>query len=190
MPISLGHKIENDYTNPLGMLSDCHRRIEKFLTLLITITEQARGRALSREQQEALASALQYFRQSAPKHTLDEEESLFPRLQASEHEAMKAALVRLEALRADHLVADEKHKEIDTLGAQWLNEGGLAKASVQRLSRLLEDLHHIYDNHIGIEDREIFPLAGQVLNRAEIAAVGGEMAARRGVSIERWKKLL
>ena len=29
MAIQIGSKLENDYTNPLGMLSDCHRRIER-----------------------------------------------------------------------------------------------------------------------------------------------------------------
>ncbi len=30
MPISIGQKLESDFRNPLGLLSDCHRRIERF----------------------------------------------------------------------------------------------------------------------------------------------------------------
>jgi hemerythrin-like domain-containing protein len=189
MAISIGNKIENDYTTPLGMLSDCHRRIERFLNLLITITESVQGEALSGEQQAALTSALQYFRQSAPKHTLDEEESLFPRLRACENKQVKGALARLDSLHADHLTADEKHKEVDALSLQWLNEGSLTKENIQRLRQLLKELHDIYQQHIGIEDSEIFPLAGKVLNADELARIGREMARRRGVDIDLWKKL-
>jgi hemerythrin-like domain-containing protein len=190
MPVSIGNKVESDYTNPLGMLSDCHRRIEKFLHLLITVSDEVRGRALSGEQQDALISALQYFRQSAPKHTLDEEASLFPRLQASGNDQVKAALAMLESLHADHLITDEKHKEVDALIIRWLNDGALAEENFQRLSWLLKELQNIYHKHIGIEDVEIFPLAGNVLNIDELAQVGREMAARRGVDLELWKKLL
>ena len=41
-----------------------------------------------------------------------------------------------------------------------------------------------------MEDGEIFPLAGKVLNADELTQVGREMAARRGVNLELWKKLL
>jgi hemerythrin-like domain-containing protein len=52
---------------------------------------------------------------------------------------------------------------------------------------VLEELRTIYERHIAIEDHDVFPLAGQVLNQAEIAALGREMAARRGVtSADAW----
>ena len=35
---------------------------------------------MTEETRVALESALRYFREAAPKHTADEEESLFPRL--------------------------------------------------------------------------------------------------------------
>ena len=47
MPITIVKKIESDYSNPLGLLSDCHRRIERFLDVLIKVTIQARGADLS-----------------------------------------------------------------------------------------------------------------------------------------------
>jgi hypothetical protein len=33
MPIVIGAKRESDFTDPIGMLSDCHRRIEMFLNV-------------------------------------------------------------------------------------------------------------------------------------------------------------
>jgi hypothetical protein len=61
-------------------LSDCHRRIEKFLEQIIRVCTTARGGELNAGQREALEVALRYFRQAAPLHTADEETSLFPRV--------------------------------------------------------------------------------------------------------------
>jgi hypothetical protein len=42
------------------MLGDCHRRIERFLEVLVRIAEQAHGEALNEEQRGALDTALHY----------------------------------------------------------------------------------------------------------------------------------
>ena len=77
MPIAIGQKLESDFRNPLGLLSDCHRRIERFLDGLIAISEEAQGNKLDDVQRQQFEVGLRYFREAAPKHTLDEEESLF-----------------------------------------------------------------------------------------------------------------
>jgi hypothetical protein len=76
--IVIGAKRESDFTDPIGMLGDCHRRIERFLDVLVRVAEQAHGEALNEEQRGALDTALHYFRDAAPKHTADEKESRFP----------------------------------------------------------------------------------------------------------------
>jgi hemerythrin-like domain-containing protein len=181
MPITIGKKTESDFTNPLGLLSHCHRRIEQFLNVLIKVVSQARGAALSADQRNGLETALRYFRQAAPKHTRDEEESLFPRMLASSDRRAQSAISRLEELHADHEIADVAHAEVEALGSQWLSEGVLSIESIERLRELLELLQSTYERHIGLEDHEVFPLAGQVLSNAELAAVGQEMAARRSI---------
>src|SRR6266481_5954066 len=96
MPIQIGHK-ESDFTDPLGLLSDCHRRIEHFLGVLIKLCDKAKGGSLDAGEGELLDKALAYFRNAAPKHTADEEHSLFPRLRvAAESEAPLARLAQLE----------------------------------------------------------------------------------------------
>src|SRR5262252_10900664 len=102
MPIVIGAKRESDFTDPIGMLGDCHRRIEMFLNVLVRVAEQARGDALNAEQRGALESALRYFREAAPKHTADEEESLFPRLRNMRNPEVEAALGKLGPLERDH----------------------------------------------------------------------------------------
>src|SRR5215467_5331210 len=106
MPITIGAKRESDFTDPIGMLGDCHRRIERFLEVLVRVAEDARGAALNAEQRAAFETALTYFRNSAPKHTADEEESLFPRLRRLADPRVKAVLARVDALEEEHRTAD------------------------------------------------------------------------------------
>lgn len=183
MPITIGKKIESDYSNPLGLLSDCHRRIETFLDVLMRVTNQARGAGLNEDQRHALEVALRYFREAAPTHTRDEEESLFPRMLASTDARARSAIALLDGLHADHELADAGHAEVEALGSQWLSEGALSIRSTDRLTELLDQLHSTYQKHIAVEDGEVFPLAGQILSDAELAAVGIEMATRRSIDL-------
>jgi hypothetical protein len=62
MPIVIGAKRESDFTDPIGMLGDCHRRIERFLNVLVRVAEQAHGEAMNEDHRGALETALRYFR--------------------------------------------------------------------------------------------------------------------------------
>jgi hemerythrin-like domain-containing protein len=182
MPVTIGKPPAHDFSNPLGMLSDCHRRIETFLQALRRVVREAHGRDLSRTQRKALEAALEYFRESAPKHTLDEEESLFPLLRESVTEP--TALQLLDQLHQEHKKADQQHLEVELLGRRWLTEGHLEEESARQMSDTLENLAAMYKTHIEFEDSLIFPLAEKVLSAAEIKAIGCEMAARRGVDLD------
>jgi hemerythrin-like domain-containing protein len=180
MPVKLGAAVDHGFDEPLGLLSDCHRRIENFLGVLEKVVGLAQG-ALNEEQRRAAETALTYFRTAAPRHTQDEEQSLFPRLRASGEPRACAALETIQSLEADHGVADAGHAEIETLFGHWIEQGGLSDERRRRLAELLAELRELYRRHIEVEDRELFPLAGQVLSKEEIAAVGREMAERRGL---------
>lgn len=184
MPITIGKKTESDYSNPLGLLSDCHRRIEGFLDVLIEIAKKAGGGKLNEDQRHALEVAVRYFREAAPKHTRDEEESLFPRMLASADERARSALALLDELHNDHTLADASHAEVETLASQWLSEGTLPVQSVGRLRELLDQLHDTYQRHIPIEDHEVFPLAGKILSNTELTNIGREMASRRSIDLD------
>ena len=43
MPVTMGAKASPDFSNPIDLLIDCHPRIERFLTVLVKIAEQAKG---------------------------------------------------------------------------------------------------------------------------------------------------
>ncbi len=184
MAIQIGAKPSPTFEQPLELLSDCHRRVESFLRALIIVAEQAKGGTLDARQREALETALRYFREAAPKHTADEEESLFPRMRAL-GDAAREALAKIDALEADHVTAKRDHDVVEQLGQKWLRNGSLHADAMQELTATLRNLHSIYEKHIAIEDNEVFPLAKKVVSAEELAEVGKEMAARRGQSVHR-----
>jgi hemerythrin-like domain-containing protein len=186
MAIQIGQKPSPTFQQPLELLSDCHRRVESFLRALILVAEQARGGELNPQQREALETALRYFREAAPKHTADEEESLFPRMREL---ATREALAKIQALEADHEIAKVGHDAVDQLGQKWLANGRLSADETSRLLNRLHELRSIYERHIAVEDNEIFPLAKQVLNSNTLKDVGREMAGRRGQNFE-WQSRL
>ncbi len=180
MVVRIGEEPENFFTNPLGLLNDCHRRIENLLDVLIKVTTQVHVGTLNDEQRSALEASLRYFKEAAPKHTQDEEESLFPRMRRVKDPRVKAALTELDALERDHKMVDGAHKEVERLGREWLDQGRLSAQRIGRLAEVLEVLSTIYRRHIELEETRIFPLAAESLDPSEIETIGQEMAARRG----------
>lgn len=181
MPIQINRQPDHDFDEPLGLLSDCHRRIEHFLDLLIAVHAKAGNEALSGSDRSALEGALQYFKTAAPRHTADEEESLFPRLRESPDPAAGQALAVIDGLEHDHDEANAHHDAVDVLVRRWLNAGTLAPAESADLGERLSGLRTLYQRHIAVEDRDLFPAAARILNEDQIGQIGREMAARRGV---------
>lgn len=185
MGIQIGAKPSPTFAQPLELLSDCHRRVESFLRALIVVAEQARGGALDVRQREALETALRYFREAAPKHTADEEESLFPRMRALGDAATREALAKIDALEADHVTAKQGHDLVEQLGQKWLRDNRLGTDETTQLTSTLNQLRATYERHIAIEDTEVFPLAARVVPPEKLAEVGKEMAERRGQPVHR-----
>jgi len=181
MPIQIGAKAESDFTDPVGMLQDCHRRIERFLGVLRALGEQATGAPLTTEHRRALETSLRYFREGAPRHVQDEEDSLFPRLRNRRNAKMSAALALVDRLEKDHSTVEAWHQEIDVLGSRWLDVGVLDSSSVSRFRQLARQLSELYAQHIQAEDSELFPVAASILPDSDLSAIGQEMARRRGI---------
>ena len=180
MFLKIGQRPDHGFDQPLGLLSDCHRRIEQFLRVLTAITREMAGGALRPAQRSQLEGALTYFATAAPRHTADEEESLFPRLRACADPAAAEALQLVERLEHDHADAAAHHAAVDSLARGWLAHGTLPAADVDALLARLTALQAIYEAHIAVEDRELFPAAARLLTGEQIVEVGREMAARRG----------
>jgi hemerythrin-like domain-containing protein len=179
MPVQIGSKAVS-FSDPTGLMSDCHRRIEMFLNAL-SAAGHFDGRRLSEDERRALAAALRYFREAAPKHNSDEEESLFPRLRSVSDPAVRSALEDLSRLEREHRWAAPLHAEVDRIGQQWLLDGHLAEEQARAFQSVVSQLLSMYRAHIEFEDRFLFPLATRVLSRAQLGEVGREMAERRNL---------
>jgi hemerythrin-like domain-containing protein len=176
MAVQIGAKPDSGFDNPIGMLSDCHRRIERFLDVLCQVVRRARGKTLDAGEQAAVESALRYFRESGPRHNLDEEESLFPRLK--DHGAA-AVLDEMNRLLSDHAAAAPLHAEVDTLYTKWIADGALDDADNARLRAITARLQQLYSDHIRVEEELVFPCAAKLFDRKTVAAMGDEFKARR-----------
>lgn len=178
----IGAKPESDFSDPLGMLGDCHKRILFFLNDLVRLAQSASSARLDVAERGALERALRYFKESGPRHTSDEEESLFPRLTALNNERVGELLAKIKSLEADHVSAELAHLEIDAIGVRWLADGFISYEDTVRLKSLLQSLSRMYEHHLAIEDREVFTSAAALLSDHEKTEIGREMAKRRGLS--------
>ena len=177
MGIQIGAKPDAGFDDPIGMLKDCHRRIEQFLHVLCLVVERAPGRMLTDDEAAAVKSALIYFRVGGQRHTADEEESLFPRMRAGQNTA--AALNEIAALESDHRQADDLHTAVEKLYTSWLEGKTLSTEDEQRLRAATERLKQLYEGHIRIEENLVFPRAAEGLDDAALAQIGQEFRARR-----------
>jgi hemerythrin-like domain-containing protein len=175
MAIQIGAKLDSGFDDPLGMLKDCHRRIESFLGILCHVVDRARARTLTEEEKTAVEAALKYFRSGGQRHTADEEASLFPRLRTATIQPPR----ELEALESDHREAESLHASVERLYLQWLTAGDLGPEDQTRLLSETERLKLLYGEHIHVEETIVFPHAAKVLDPLTIASIGLEFEARR-----------
>jgi len=161
------------FDDPIGMLRACHGRIERQLTTLQRLCAHLPEHGADRDAQAAARAILRYFDNAAPNHHADEEASVFPRLLAR----APAARDTIATLERDHHGAFE---------ANWRHLRPLlaAIAAAERETLppdLVREVCDAYAAHIALENDRLFPLCEEMLTPAELAVIGGEMAARRGV---------
>lgn len=192
MAVQIGAKPDSGFDDPIGMLKDCHRRIERFLNVLCRVAERAQGRSLTEEERAAIEAALFYFQHAGRRHTADEEESLFPRLHAAlSTESAAGADIRsnvdtgagmdmdLERLQSDHSRANQLHASIDGLYMAWISTGPLPMDQEQLLLSSTRALQQLYAEHLIVEEQFVFPRAAASLDQKTLAAIGLEFKARR-----------
>lgn len=164
------------FDEPFEMLHACHERVQRMLTLLRRLREHVRGHGPDDQARQAARDVMRYFDQAAPQHHRDEELHVFPPLLAA-GDAQVAGVVR--RLQADHV----------RMEAGWARARGVLLALEQgTLARLdaaqeeaLDAFAALYAGHIEAEETIAYPAARQALDAPAQAAMGQEMAARRGV---------
>lgn len=175
MAIQIGAKPDSGFDDPIGMLKDCHRRIESFLGILCVVVGRAQGRSLTSEERNAVNAALQYFRTGGQRHTADEEESLFPRLR----EPGAGSFAEIDRLEGDHRDANELHGSVERFYSIWIESGSLGSEETQLLLSQTARLKQLYSDHIQVEETTVFARAILALDSHAIAAIGTEFRFRR-----------
>ncbi len=177
--VTIGGKPLAGFDQPIELLKDCHRRIEHFLGVLRKVVELFGQGELTEEGRRALQTALDYFAHAAPRHTADEEQSLFPRLRQSDHAEVRAVMAEMDRLEDDHRAADERHARVEELGRQWLETGSIDDQNREALREQLDALATLYTAHIRLEEDRVFEAAARTMDRVALDAVGSEMRKRR-----------
>jgi hemerythrin-like domain-containing protein len=165
-------------SQPLQLLTECHRRIEYFLEVLRLVVIPTHETDVSPEQAWALTWALRYFREVAPRHTQDEEHSLFPRLRESAVPESMDALAAMDRLEADHLRMEALQRQMESAGRQWVRAGHATRLQRTQMYVWLDELQELYHRHIDVEDTQIMPLALKTLNVGQLRSIAQEMRIR------------
>lgn len=181
MAISIGSKPLADFSEPIEMMEDCHRRIEHFLRVLQEAERLFGDKELNEDARLALKASLNYFADSAPRHTADEEQSLFPRMRCSDDSSARAVMTDLDGLERDHRSCEALHTLVDREVRSWLEAGRIVGVQRQRLREALNALEKIYTAHIKFEEEQVFPVAARILRSEHLREIGEEMKERRSI---------
>ncbi len=177
MPVQIG-QAEPGFEDPIGLMVACHRRIERFLAVMIEVAIRRSGSTLTETDRSAMDTALRYFRDAAPHHTADEEYGLFPALA----QADGRVVCELPDLERDHRRAERLHSTVDELGLAWLRDDALNESNMRDLQSALDDLAALYREHIRTEEERVFPEAQRTLSQQDLEKIGRDMASRRGIA--------
>lgn len=162
------------FDEPFGMLHACHGRVERTLALLLRLGAHLAEQGCDVQACEAAADVQRYFDVAAPLHHGDEELHVFPVLRA----AGQAALA--DTLHAEHEQMEQLWIPIraDLQAVQlWQMSDGPALADARRR---WADFAALYISHIRAEETQAYPEAHARLGLTEQAAMGRDMARRRG----------
>jgi hemerythrin-like domain-containing protein len=181
MAVDLGDKPLAGFDQPIEMMKDCHRRIEHFLDVLRKVEAQFGQGDLAEEGRRALHASLNYFANFAPRHTADEEQSLFPRMRRSKNLDARPVMAELDCLERDHRWAEACHALVDELVHKWLAAGRMDDVQRKSLRAALDELSAMYADHIRLEEQRVFVLASHLLKAEQLREIGDEMKQRRSL---------
>lgn len=122
-----------------------------------------------------VSAAVDYLHRSVPRHFLDEEDSLFPRL----GKRLPERAAQLAQLASEHPAHVALHHRIAAAAAE-LAEQTVPAAAARLLEAALE-LARVYEDHARREDA-LFADAASALTGEDLRGIDDEMEARRGRS--------
>lgn len=167
-----------DFSQPLDLLSACHRRINGFIDMLLKLPDHLLRHGVDAEAIQAAERALKYFDSAGQYHHDDEEQDLFPMLhEAALQQGNGEILALLEDLVSQHVEMTQAWQELRVC-LLALTRGEVAEPveiQVQRFAAL-------YRKHIPFEENFVLPYAERTLSASQVEALGMSMARRRGVA--------
>lgn len=175
VPIQLHRSPAAGFDEPFEMLAACHERVERMLTLLLRLAEHLPAHGADEQAKSAAQDVMRYFDVAGPAHHEDEERHIFPTLLRQPGAPLKP-LVR--HLKAEHLAMARQWAEVRAdLVAVTQGQGTLSAAALARWQAFAA----LYRGHIQAEDEQAYVAAQGVMDDTAQAAMGREMAQRRGV---------
>ncbi|MBL8305054.1 MAG: hemerythrin domain-containing protein [Rubrivivax sp.] len=161
------------FDEPFEMLAACHERVERMLALLEKLEAHVAQHGSDAAAAQAARDVMRYFDQAGPAHHEDEERHVFPPL--LQDPAVADAVRRLQAEHGQ-MEAQWPGVRADLVALEG-GSGALPPGAAARWSTYAA----LYRRHILLEDGVVYPAARQRLDDATQAAMGEEMARRRGV---------
>ncbi|MGA9524873.1 MAG: hemerythrin domain-containing protein [Myxococcaceae bacterium] len=148
----------------VDMLLECHERIRSHSTLAVRL---ARGEGDARMRSEAAAQLVRYFGTALPLHVEDEDLSMAPALREK-----GLTVLENEALAE----MSQQHEDIDARLEELLP---LWRAGESGALETSEQLARLFDGHLQLEEKMIFPAMRARLGPAEHQALIQAFRARR-----------
>jgi hemerythrin-like domain-containing protein len=165
-----------EITDPLEVLKSSHRLIRLQCDSLRRLAERMPEHGSDAGAQQAASTVLRFFDGEGRHHEEDEERDLFPHMIA----AGARGAERIALLTAQ---LGQEHRHIEACWAD-LREAleSIAHGEETALSLVLvERFCGAYHAHLALEDANLIPLAGAVLDAQALNEIARGMARRRGL---------
>lgn len=175
VPVTLHAAPGASFDEPFEMLVACHERVQRMLGLLRRLQVHVGTMGADERAQQAARDIVRYFDIAAPLHHQDEERHVFPPLLAA-----GAHVETVKRLQRDHEEMAQSWPAVRDI----LNDlaAGARTAFSPDDAALMSQYERLYTWHVAAENELVYPAARERLDDATQAAMGREMAGRRGVA--------
>jgi len=157
------------FEQPLAVLLSCHNQIRRFCDQLDLLEPYVAEHGVDAKIRQSIESVIRFFDEVTEGHHSDEEEELFPILEAR----IPSAAPKLEQLAAEHGYLQSRWNAIrDDL--QALCQGEHVEISAIEIAEFVR----LYRLHAAIEESWLIPTAEQIMTDEEKRLAGQHMASK------------
>jgi hemerythrin-like domain-containing protein len=158
------------FDQPLEMLLACHDKIRRFCDQLDKLGPYIEEHGVDEVAKNSIDAVVRYFDVAGPSHHSDEEDELFPILEAR----VPTAMPKLEQLSAEHSYLHSCWIAVrdDLLALKDGDQTAFSRIEIDEFVRQ-------YRLHAAIEEAWLIPTADKVMTEEEKRGAGQRMAAKR-----------